>query len=98
LRRRRRRRMNGLRALLLASALILAPAAHAHHVDPYETIDKAFTAFDGGNGYDAARGVLSAALREAPHNGKLDPTFALVLAVYSDLVRNQDDPSFALQL
>lgn len=90
--------MRRLRSLLLAPALILAPAAHAHHVDPYETIDKAFTAFDGGNGYDAARGVLSAALREAPHNGRLDPTFALVFAVYSDLVRNQDDPSFALQL
>lgn len=90
--------MKAARPLLLAATLALVPAAHAHHVDPYETIDKAFTAFDGGNGYDAARGVLSAALREAPHNGRLDPTFAMVFAVYSDLVRNQDDPSFALQL
>ena len=85
-------------AILLASALLAAPAAHAHHVDPYEVIDRAFRAFDGGKGYDAARGVLSAALRDAPHAGKLDPSFALVFAVYSDLVRNQNDPSFALQL
>lgn len=90
--------MKALRAILLACAVTLAPVAQAHHVDPYETIERAFTAFDGGNGYNAARGVLSAALREAPHNGKLDPSFALVFAVYSDLVRNQDDPSFALQL
>lgn len=85
-------------AILLASVMLAAPAAHAHHVDPYEVIDRAFQAFDGGKNYDAARGVLSSGLRDAPHNGKLDPTFALVLAVYSDLVRNQDDPSFALQL
>ncbi|NLA68183.1 MAG: hypothetical protein GX856_08080, partial [Gammaproteobacteria bacterium] len=88
----------GLRPVLLAGAVLLAPAAHAHHVDPFEVVERAFTAFDGGKGYDAARGVLSAALREAPHNGRLDPDFALVFAVYSDLVRNQDDPSFALQL
>ena len=87
-----------VRALPLIGALALSPAADAHHVDPYETIEKAFTAFDGGNNYAAARAALSAGLREAPHDGKLDPSFALVLAVYSDLVRNQDDPSFALQL
>ena len=90
--------MTGLRTILLASAMLLAPMAHAHHVDPFEVIDRAFKAFDGGNGYDASRGVLSASLRDAPHNGRLDPDFALVFAVYSDLVRNQDDPSFALQL
>lgn len=90
--------MKALRALLLVTGVALAPATHADHVDPYETIDRAFTAFDGGKGYDAARGVLSAALREAPHGGRLDPSFALVFAVYSDLVRNQDHPSFALQL
>lgn len=90
--------MRRLRSLLLASATALAQPAAAHHVDPYDVIDRAFTAFDGGRGYDAARGVLSAGLREAPHDGKLDPSFALVFAVYSDLVRNQDDPAFALQL
>lgn len=90
--------MRRLRSFLFASAMALALPAAAHHVDPYEVIDRAFRAFDGGKGYDAARGVLSAGLREAPHGGKLDPSFALVFAVYSDLVRNQDDPSFALQL
>lgn len=90
--------MMRLRTLVLAAATAFAAPAATHHVDPYDVIDRAFTAFDGGNGYDAARGVLSAGLREAPHDGKLDPTFALVFAVYSDLVRNQDDPSFALQL
>lgn len=90
--------MKSLRALFLAATVALTPAAHAHHVDPYETIEHASTAFDGGKNYDAARGILSAALREAPHNGRLDPSFALVFAVYSDLVRYQDAPSFALQL
>lgn len=91
--------MNRLRLLFLtAAAAILPPVAHAHHVDPYVTIDRSFQAFDGGNNYPAARGILSSALREAPHEGRLDPTFALVFAVYSDLVRSQNDPSFALQL
>ncbi len=87
-----------LRPILLAAAMLVAPAVHAHHISPWEVIDRAFTAFDGGKNYDAARGALSAGLREAPHNGKLDPSFAMVFAVYSDLVRNQNHPSFALQL
>ena len=90
--------MRRMGSLLLAPAMALAAPAAAHHVDPYAVIDRAFTAFDGGKDYDAARGALSAGLREAPHDGRLDPSFALVFAVYSDLVRNQDDPSFALQL
>lgn len=87
-----------LRALLLAPALLVAAPAAAHHVDPWEVIGRAFQAFDARGDYAETRAIFSAALRQAPHNGKLDPAFALVFAVYADLVRNNDDPAFALQL
>lgn len=84
--------------VLLGCVAFLAPSAHAHHVDPYEVIERAFLAFREKADYEQSRSIFSTALREAPHNGKLDPSFALVFAVYADLVRNQNDPAFALQL
>ncbi len=87
-----------LRAALLASALLVSPAALAHHVDPYEVIDRAFKTFMERGDDAGTRAIFSAALRDAPHDGKLDPSFALVFAMYADLVRNNGDPSFALLL
>jgi len=91
--------MRALRSLCmtLAMSMWLQPAA-AHHVDPYEVIDRAFSAYKEREDYSEVRAVFSAALRDAPHSGKLDPEFALLYALYSDSTRYDGNPSFALLL
>ena len=42
--------------------------------------------------------MFSQALRDARHDGKLDPGFAILYAMYSDLARYDGNPAFALQL
>jgi len=89
-----------LRSLLAATAAIVAlggPAA-AHHVDPFDTVDRAFAAYQDRESYADARAVLSAALREAPHDGRLDPSFGIVYAIYADTARFEGDAAFSLQL
>ncbi|MER2534087.1 MAG: hypothetical protein ABTQ31_02860 [Rhizobiaceae bacterium] len=81
--------------LLLGSGI---PVARAHHVDPYEVIDRAFEAYKTHNDYAEARAIMSDGLRRAPHDGRLDPEFGLFFSVYSDLVRYDGNPSFALLL
>lgn len=81
----------------LAMTMWLSPAA-AHHVDPYEVIDRAFSAYKERESYNEVRAIFSAALRDAPHDGKLDPEFALLYALYSDTARYDGNPSFALLL
>ncbi len=84
-------------AAVLALSFWTGPAP-AHHIDPYEVIDRAFSAYKEREDYDEVRAMFSAALRDAAHGGKLDPEFALVYALYSDTARYAGNPSFALLL
>lgn len=89
-----------LRSLLAATAAIVAlggPAA-ADHIDPFEAVDRAFAAYQNRESYADVRAVLSAALREAPHDGRLDPGFGIVYAIYADTARFEGDAAFSLQL
>lgn len=85
-----------LRALLVAAALV--SPARADHIDPYATVEKAFELFKNGGSYQETRAIFSQALRDARHDGKLDPGFAILYAMYSDLTRYDGNPAFALQL
>src|SRR5690606_38561880 len=85
---------------LAACVLLLLPAglAAADHIDPYEVATRAFETFQKNDSYPEARAIFSSALREAAHGGSLDPAFAIVYAMYSDLTRYDGNPAFALQL
>ena len=91
-----------MRHLLRITTLLVAGAfaapAHADHVDPYAAVDKAFTLFKDGGTYQESRAIFSQALRDGRHDGKLDPDFAILYALYSDLTRYDGNPAFALQL
>lgn len=86
------------RAVALLAAAVLASPSHADHVDPYAAVDKAFSQFKNGGSYQEARAIFSQALRDGRHDGKLDPDFAILYALYSDLTRYDGNPAFALQL
>lgn len=90
--------MNGIRSLALAAMLLAGGEASAHHIDPFEAVQRAFAAYSENESYADVRAVLSEVLREAPHDGVLDPGFGLVYAIYSDTARFGGNPSFALQL
>jgi hypothetical protein len=79
-------------------ALLSAGPATAHHVDPFEVIDRAFETYKQTEDYGKVRAIFSEALRAAPHEGQLAPEFGLLFAIYSDTVRFDGNPSFALLL
>ena len=83
-------------ALLIAASL--ASPARADHIDPYDTVQKIYESFKAGGSYQESRAMFSQALRDARHDGKLDPGFAILYAMYSDLTRYDGNPAFALQL
>lgn len=88
-----------MKRLLLIAALALSTVpASAHHIDPYELAEKAAKAYEANDSYPEVRAMFSQALRDARHDGKLDPGFAIVYAMYADLTRFDGDASFALQL
>lgn len=90
------RLLNAIATALAVGASSLP--AFAHHVDPYDVIDRAFSAYKEREDYKDVRAIFSEALRDAPHDGVLDPEFALVYALYADSARFDGNPSFALLL
>ncbi len=84
-------------AAVLAPLVLVSPA-RADHINPYEAIEKIFETFNANNNYQETRAMFSQALRDARHDGKLDPGFAILYAMYSDLTRYDGNPAFALQL
>lgn len=90
--------INHLRSLAALAMLLAGGQASAHHIDPFEVVERAFAAYSENENYADVRAVLSEALREAPHDGVLDPGFGLVYAIYADAARFGGNPSFALQL
>lgn len=84
-------------AALYLLALPIGEAA-AHHVDPFEVVQEIFETFKKNNDYPETRAMFSRAMRDAAHDGKLDPDFGIVYAMYSDLTRYDGNPAFALQL
>lgn len=89
--------MRRLLALAALACLSAAPAS-ADHVDPSELVERAAKAYEKNDSYPEVRAMFSQALRDARHDGKLDPGFAIIYAMYSDLTRFDGDASFALQL
>lgn len=85
--RRRRRTLVKLRILLTAGIVAFGNPAAAHHVDPFELVERAFSAYQAKESYADVRAVLSAGLRAAPHDGRLDPGFGIVYAIYADAAR-----------
>ena len=81
-----------------AAAVAMTAPARAHHVDPFEVIDRAFAVYKETEDHEKVRAIFSESLREAPHDGRLSPDFALLFAVYSDTVRFAGNASFALLL
>ena len=61
-------------------------------------MQQAFEAYQKNENYSDVRAVLSQALREAAHDGVLDPGYALLYTMYADTARFEGNPSFALQL
>ena len=89
--------MRFIRTALLIAASLASPA-RADHIDPYETVQTIYGLFKAGGSYQESRAMFSQALRDARHDGKLDPGFAILYAMYSDLARYDGNPAFALQL
>ena len=89
--------MRFIRTTLLIAASLASPA-RADHIDPYDTVQKIYESFKAGGSYQESRAMFSQALRDARHDGKLDPGFAILYAMYSDLARYDGNPAFALQL
>lgn len=87
-----------LRILLTAGLAGFGNPAAAHHVDPFELVDRALSAYQEKESYADVRAVLSAGLRAAPHDGRLDPDFGFVYAIYSDTARFDGNAAFSLQL
>src|SRR5690606_20960385 len=96
--RRRRGAFVNFRALLTAGLVAFCNPAAAHHVDPFELVDRALSAHQEKESYADVRAVLSAGLRAAPHDGRLDPGFGLVYAIYADTARFEGNAAFSLQL
>ena len=61
-------------------------------------MQQAFEAYQKNENYSDVRAVLSQALREAAHDGELDPSYAILYTMYADTARFEGNPSFALQL
>jgi tetratricopeptide (TPR) repeat protein len=91
-----------LRSLFRLAVVLLvsvqAGAAVADHIDPFALAEKAAEAYRKNDSYPEVRGMFSQALRDARHNGKLSPDFAIIYAMYADITRFDGNPSFALQL
>lgn len=87
-----------LRILLTAGIVAFGNPAAAHHVDPFELVERAFSAYQEKESYADVRAVLSAGLRAAPHDGRLDPGFGIVYAIYADAARFEGNAAFSLQL
>jgi len=87
-----------LRILLTAGLIGFGNPAAAHHIDPFELVDRALSAYQEKESYADVRAVLSTGLRAAPHDGRLDPDFGFVYAVYSDTARFGGNAAFSLQL
>lgn len=91
--------MRRLSQIVAAAGLALLPAVgEAHHIDPAEVVTQAFEVFKNTGNNAEVRALFSSALREGAHDGVLDPSFALVYAMYADISRFENNPSFALQL
>ena len=86
------------RLLCVACFGLLSGEAAASHVDPYAVMQQAFEAYQKNENYSDVRAVLSQALREAAHDGVLDPSYAILYTMYADTARFEGNPSFALQL
>lgn len=78
-------------------AISVSPTT-ADHIDPTDVVTQAFQTFKETQDNAAVRAVFSKALRDAPHDGVLDPSFALIFAMYSDIARFEGDPSFAMDI
>ncbi|MEP9385968.1 hypothetical protein [Mesorhizobium sp. KR9-304] len=91
-----------MRRRILAAVLLtthaMASTALADHIDPYDLAVQASETYAKNDSYAEVRALFSKALRDARHDGRLSPRFAIVYAMYSDTARFDGDPSFALQL
>ena len=83
--------------LAIAAAFVGTPAV-AHHIDPTDVVTHAFQTFKETGDNKAVRALFSKALREGAHDGVLDPSFALIFAMYADISRFEGDPSFAMEI
>lgn len=86
------------RAVLALCALFVAAPAQAHHVDPFEVIDRAFNAYKTSEDFNDMRAIFSEALRLAPHEGRLHPDFGLVYSMFADGALSDGNPGYALLL